>query len=498
MIIRIRCSVGFVRIEIDQNKKIGDLKKIIEELLSVPVAEQELLVEGNSQKILKDDSASLKGSELENGSLVELKSKVKPVLVKQEKKETVQNESNKKQKTTSTEDSSSKKEECSNANGELNSKPIKQTSEEWNSKLNEKPDGNQPIFKSFDSFLKMRRYDTTDLPLNRSYKSIHITKGTMIRIPFSVTLKHQPYRHVDHLEFMNVKEVNNFVDYWCEENNMLIQRGGWMYGYYKEDSHYELGIRAVCECIYEPPQRDENGEVIFEEDPFLDTVNIIANRLGLERIGLIYTHLPRKEYITSSEIVSIAKLQLENLKTTHYTGYEVSSFVTCTISPDPMLQNEPLTNAYMISDLGMALLRDNVIAKEQKDPSHVALRDAEKNELLPQILEGGREAKTFDNDWLIVRVNESAPKVSRSIFKNNFFSRENRGTKQTAEDAKKYFNNPHLFKSGKSAAKYADFHLLLFIANVLGLETALAVCEAIDKNTEVDPVIEELIISFKS
>lgn len=530
MIIRIRSAAGFVRIEIEQHKTIFDLKKKIEESLNVPPEKQELFLTGPPKQLLKNDLATLKECEMENGCMVELKSDVRPVLIRNEKKKTEstghvsksiqkrvvkeiekgkekekekeKDKGRKKEKDKDKDKNESEKLETLERNETFIDKIMNKTNNESINKVSDKEkiqksNENQPIFKSFDAFLKSRGYDTTDLPLNLSYKSIHITKGTMIRIPFSVTLKHQPYRHVDHLEFMNVKEVSNFVEHWCEVNNMLIQRGGWMYGYYKEDYHYDLGIRAVCECIYEPPQYDKEGEVIFKEDPFLKTVDDIADSLGLERIGLIYTHLPRKENITSSEIVSIAKLQLANLKNTHYTGYQVSSFVTCTISPDPVMQNEPLTNAFMISDLGMALLRDNAIAEVQTDPSHVELRNAEKNELLPQILEGGRETKKFDNDWLIVRVNESAPKVVRSIFKNTLFSVENRGTEQTAEDAKEYFKNPQLYKGLKDGSKYADFHLILFIAKVLGAETALTVCEAISQNKEVDQVIEEMITSYK-
>lgn len=74
------------------------------------------------------------------------------------------------------------------------------------------------------------------------------------QLPKSVTLKHQVYRHVDHLELMCVKEFQSFVSFWRNDLGGLQQRCGWMIGYYVEDENYEQGIRAVCEAIYEPPQ----------------------------------------------------------------------------------------------------------------------------------------------------------------------------------------------------------------------------------------------------
>lgn len=527
IIIRLRCDIGLYRIEIENNKQLIDLKKKIEELLSVPLEKQELYLLDSPQILLKDNYVKLRECKIQNGSMIQLKSDIKPSTKKKEEnekknKENIKNtdENNKEtydkdvhknqmdslciqKKESIVNNNMNKMYDHKNTynnsnNSNINKNDNYNKSENSNNNNDNKKGESQPNFKSFDYFLKQRGYNTTDLPLNLEYKSVYLCKGRVNKIPLSITLKHQEYRHVDHLELMNVEEVRNFVNYWYTYNNMLEQRIGWMYGYYREDNHYNLGIRAVCECIYEPPQFCEDNKIHLLEDDFLPTVDLIAERLGLERIGWIFTHLPRQEYLTSDEVVNIAKMQLTNIKKNmHYTNYPISNFITCTISPDPLLSNEPVTNAFMVSDLGMALMRDNLIEENQINPSHIQLRNPNKNELLPQILESGKETNKFDTDWFIVRVNESAPKVVRSIFKNFHFPRENRQHSQSAFHVKEYFRSNKLDRGTKGIHQCSDFHLILFVAKVLDIETALALCDATLNKKEIDPIIEEMLTSVK-
>lgn len=502
---------GIYRIEIEKDKKIIDLKNKINEILNVPVEKQQIYLFGYSNEALNNDWITIDEYNMKNGCIIELKSEIKPIY----KKSTNNSNSNNKnheenlEKKNMTYNNNVVKESINN-NYNSNANQLKNENdnksgynknfnygEDKLKKENNENKKNEPNFKSFDYFLKLREYNTTDLPLNNEYKSVYLVKGQLNKIPLSVTLKHQEYRHVDHLELMNIEEIKNFVNYWCYENHMIEQRVGWMYGYYKEDSHYNLGIRAVCECIYEPPQFCEGDKVRLLPDYFMNNVDLIAEKLGLEKIGIIFTHLPRKEYLTSEELVNIAKLQLSNLKkNTHYTNYSISNFITCTISPDPSLNNEPITNAFMVSDLGMSLIRDNLIDEIQDDPSHIKLRTPNKYELLPQILEGGKETNKFDTDWFIIRVNDSAPKIVRSIFKNYHFSRENRNKPQTVYDVKEYFSSSKLNRGVNGNSRCSDFHLIIFAAKVLDIETALVLCDAIVNNKEIDPIIEEMLTSI--
>ncbi|GIX63734.1 nuclear protein localization protein 4, putative [Babesia caballi] len=360
----------------------------------------------------------------------------------------------------------------------------------------EAPDAtSDPNFKSFDAFLRDNGYPLSDLALKLSYKPVVIERGKMNKLPPSVTVKHQPYRHVDHLELMNADDIQNFASYWMNDLEMAEQRAGWLYGYYVEDPHYPLGIRAVCEGIYEPPQKSALCDVELLPDDFLSVADLIAERLGLERIGHIITHLPRETYLSPQEVVDSAKIQLERAHSTHYTGYPVTTHVTCTLHPDS--EGKPALNAFMVSDTAMALLRDGVVSDSQDDSLVLRIREAaQKNEILPQIIESGKEVTSFDPSWFVVRVNDSAPIKPNSIFRHTQFPRENRGGPSVTIDDVKGFLSTRL-ASGVEAtdpALFSDFHLILFLGKILDIHTTLAICDAVVGAAALDPIMVELLI----
>ncbi|XP_026190532.1 nuclear protein localization protein 4 [Cyclospora cayetanensis] len=382
--------------------------------------------------------------------------------------------------------------------------------------------GNNSAFKPFDKFLEERDYAVLDLPLVNSFTATKLQAGHMNKLPQTLTLKHQVYRHVDHLELMNVSEVQQFVSYWKNDLNMQQQRCGFMFGYYREDRHYPLGIRAVCEAVYEPPQEGTEDEFRLLEGHAseMELAAAVAARLGLELIGFVFTHKPRKQLLTPKEVLFLAKLQLAHLQSSHFSGYPVPKFVACTVAlqhtaePQELEQQEQkqqeqkqqeiVPNAFMVSDLIMALVRDGMIADEQTDETHIVLSKPRKGELRPQVLESGVEKDRFDASWCIVRVNESAPKRVRSFFQHTHFPRENRIIAQTPQDIQAYFNHPSMSRSAAGAAggsdanwsRFCDFHLLLYVARLFDLPTSLTICDSVSKETPVDAGMEDILKSL--
>eukprot|EP01056_Protomagalhaensia_sp_Gyna25_P005603 Protomagalhaensia_sp_Gyna_25__5602@NODE_774_length_2646_cov_310_594553_g607_i0_p1_GENE_NODE_774_length_2646_cov_310_594553_g607_i0NODE_774_length_2646_cov_310_594553_g607_i0_p1_ORF_typecomplete_len519_score72_13NPL4/PF05021_15/2_5e51zfNPL4/PF05020_15/3_5e14UN_NPL4/PF11543_8/1_1e05ubiquitin/PF00240_23/0_024_NODE_774_length_2646_cov_310_594553_g607_i010882425 len=353
-------------------------------------------------------------------------------------------------------------------------------------------------FKPFESFLNETDFQISNLALGNDYRPVKKNASGATRLPPAISLKHQPYRHVDHLEVMNVAELSGFVAHWRNTLYMLQQRAAFLIGYYREDLHYDdRGTRAVVEAVYEPPQNSRADGVDLNDDPFLPTVERVAAALGLEVIGWCFTHLPRKKLITASEVMSMGRMQLRRIhKDKHYTGYPVSTFVTMTISPKEELRGEAGPDAFMISDLGLAMIRDDILSAAGTGEDEILLlRKPQKDELMPAILEEAQGVDKLDTDWLLIRVVDSAPREARSIFKRTTFPRMGR-TEATFRDLRLFLSDApaHL----KPHERYADFHFILYVAKVLGVDSALAVCDAVVSKAPLDSAFEDLLKSLDS
>eukprot|EP01054_Gregarina_sp_Poly1_P009880 Gregarina_sp_Poly_1__9879@NODE_641_length_6995_cov_166_214059_g490_i0_p2_GENE_NODE_641_length_6995_cov_166_214059_g490_i0NODE_641_length_6995_cov_166_214059_g490_i0_p2_ORF_typecomplete_len481_score65_36NPL4/PF05021_15/4e54zfNPL4/PF05020_15/6_3e13UN_NPL4/PF11543_8/9_8e07ubiquitin/PF00240_23/0_0073Ubiquitin_2/PF14560_6/0_024EFhand_like/PF09279_11/1_7e03EFhand_like/PF09279_11/3_9e02EFhand_like/PF09279_11/2_3_NODE_641_length_6995_cov_166_214059_g490_i0281470 len=475
-IVRVSGSVGRCRLCFTPDTTLGEVKKACSEKFSVPTNEVALSLNKNGTQILIGDAKKLKDLHLPQGVQLFMHSQTQPVMVP-----------------TSQSPSFLQKGPKSFSGGanltadNVSSAPRQKTCKKKKSKHK---------FKPFESYLDSTDYQIISLPLMNDYRSVVKNAAGATKLPPTISLKHQLYRHIDHLEVMNVAELSGFVTHWRNDLDMLQQRAAYLIGYYREDRHYEnMGMRAVVEAIYEPPQVSGGDAVRVLDDPFLPTVEAVARALGLEIIGWTFTHLPRSRLVTASEVVTMGKMQLARLhRNVHYTGYPVSTFVTMTISPKDELNGEPAPDAFMISDLGLAMIRDNILCEsgEATDDSLI-LRQPNKNELMPTILEQAQGTSKLDTDWLLIRVVDSAPKEVRSIFKRTSFPRMGR-SELTLKDLRVFLNEA---TAGlKAHEQYTDFHFLLFVAKVLGLDSALAICDAIAAEGTLDAGFEELLKSL--
>jgi len=346
-------------------------------------------------------------------------------------------------------------------------------------------------FEVFDTFLRTRRYDTTGLPGSQVYKSAQLKAGGMIKLPGAVSIKQQLYRHVDQVSFINDADITDFVNFWNSE--MLpnaVQRVGWLYGYYLEDAnygdkYYTEGTRAVVEGIYEPPQQMIGGDSVLQADPDLPTVNKIAEALGLECVGFIFTSLPLDDelLISPNEVLRMARQQNEYSTDVHFTKYRLSKFITCAVRPDPEQEGRPGLNSFMVSDQCAAMVRDGILC-ENSDPKNSVVREAAKGELIPNFLVEGKVNRCIPTDFFVVRLVDAQPKKRISMFKHSDFPRENRPLRpQQRNDLKKYFGKRD--KSEASWSRFADFHLILYIAKEFDPDTALQICESVREQTDV-------------
>lgn len=106
--------------------------------------------------------------------------------------------------------------------------------------------------------------------------------------PSAITLNRQIYRHVDNVMFENNEIVDEFLNYW---RNTGQQRVGFLFGCYEITTDVPLGIRARVCAIYEPPQESTKSSIKLLEDPNDAEVLEMAEKLGLKKLGWIFTDL---------------------------------------------------------------------------------------------------------------------------------------------------------------------------------------------------------------
>jgi len=247
-------------------------------------------------------------------------------------------------------------------------------------------------------------------------------------------------------------------------------------------------IRAVVEAIYEPPQFGTFDQVkcnIAGVD--LTLPDKVASALDIQRIGLIYTHLPREKIaMNSHELLLSCQWSLRNLSSDHYTGYPRSSQVILTVSPD-IKTGEATTNAFMPSDLALAVVRDGLVQEFGGDLRRLKVAESNTVLLVPEVLESGKAIKdydppnkdTFDVDWLIVRLNESAPKHGRPLLPRTNFPVMGR-TPIKSQHVVRFMKN-----AKKSWTSIADWNFLLQMSNEVGPSTLKALCDAVVNRSEL-------------
>ena len=269
-----------------------------------------------------------------------------------------------------------------------------------------------------------------------------------------------------------------------------------MYGRYEPFDKVPLGIKAVVEAIYEPPQSGELDGITMLPWENEAEVDAIALELGIYKVGVVFTDLTdsgqkngtvlckrhKDSYFLSNlEILMAARNQIQHANITKFSssGQFSSKFVTCVISGGLNGEIEP--RSYQVSTSAEALVRADIITGSTQ-PSRLYVNSSNDRRYVPDVAylelnEYGLEVKsnakpTFPVDFLLVSLTDSFPVNPTPMFDTDSnFVIENRdffNELQNLHAVSKYLNAD---TSGKGTS-LCNFHFLVYLkrTNILGAQ----------------------------
>ncbi|KAF8202969.1 NPL4 family-domain-containing protein [Pholiota molesta] len=326
--------------------------------------------------------------------------------------------------------------------------------------------------------------------LTRLKYHVHRTGICTACQPSSITLQSQPFRMVDHLEIASMDIIDRFLQVWRKTG---LQRFGWLLGRYEPYDKVPMGVKAVVEAIYEPPQQGElDGLTLgwpWEDEARIRQISAAAATplTIVDRTKNVYKRHPQSFFLSSLEAIFAASLQSANptLSKSSPTGQYASRLVTAVLTATEDGQVD--VSAYQVSEQAVAMVEADMI-EASVDPGIVRVKEEERTKdsarYVPDVFfsyknEYGLEVKktakpSFPVEYLLVNVTHGFPQNPSPVFQSTQFAIENRpGVEdQTLDnvmnqlqklDAPSLHPGIDSYKKIDLAKWLSDFHLVTFL-----------------------------------
>lgn len=262
---------------------------------------------------------------------------------------------------------------------------------------------------------------------------------------------------------LDTPSVGDFQAY-LRRFNFSRQRCGFLYGTFTEDNKVQV------EAIYEPPQEADpeaaEGFVLLD-DPKEESVEQLAQLLGLQKVGWIIGHPPREDgfVLSSAEIIMAAELQLEAAG-----GVEDTPFVTVKVTMGD--DGNASVEAFQVSKQCMAMAAEEAL-QIGPNPGFCVV-----NETFTAIQEG-KASKTVENNFFLIVVPIVQHTSERFVSQFPKANRDHDDRTPSKDELKK-----QLSKTGTAGWTFvdllADFNLLVFLSEIMDMATDIpAICESI-------------------
>ena len=210
--------------------------------------------------------------------------------------------------------------------------------------------------------------------------------------PSTITLQSQPFRMVDHLEIASMDIIDRFLQAWRKTG---LQRFGWLIGRHEPYDKVPMGVKAVVEAIYEPPQQGElDGLTLgwpWEDETRIRELSGTAST-PLTVVGYIFTDLdptpedrtknvykrhPQSFFLSSLEAIFAATAQKANPTPSKSspTGQYASRLVTAVLTATEDGQVD--VSAYQVSEQAVAMVEADMI-EASVEPGIVRVKDEDR------------------------------------------------------------------------------------------------------------------------